>query len=81
MVPAAAGYGSVLLAGVATAYAGRAWTSPAAPMALLAGAGVVAVLAAYAVVAARLLARSGGQQAALARRPAASVRQRAGVVK
>jgi hypothetical protein len=55
MVLAAAGYASVFAAVTATAYAGRAWTSPTAPLALLTLAGVVAVLAASAVVAGRLL--------------------------
>ena len=74
MVLAAAGYASVFAAVTATAYAGRAWTSPAAPAALLAGAGIVAVLAASAVVAGRLLPRAG--------RPLPEAgRQHAGVVK
>jgi hypothetical protein len=78
MVPAAVGYASVLAAVVATAYAGRAWISPSAPMAVLAAAGVVTLLVAYAAVAARLLPRA---KAPVVRPPAASVRQRAGVVK
>lgn len=55
MVLASAGYASVFGAVTATAYAGRAWTSPAMPAGLLAVAGVIAVLVPYAVVVASLL--------------------------
>jgi len=81
MALAAAGYASVFAAVIATAYAGRAWISPTAPLAVLTLAGVVAVLAAYAVVAARLLPGAGQQQAESPRHRAESVRQPAGVVK
>jgi hypothetical protein len=73
MVVAAAGYASVFAAVIATAYAGRAWTSPTWPLGLLTLAGAVAVLATSAMVAGRLLPG--------ARRPLpGSVRQHAGVV-
>jgi len=65
MVVAAAGYASVFAAVTATAYAGRAWTSPTGPLALLTLAGVVAVLAAYAVTAARLLPSAGRPRASV----------------
>lgn len=55
MLLAAAGYLSVFAAVTATAYAGREWTSPSLPLALLTVAGGLAVLAAYAAVVARLL--------------------------
>jgi hypothetical protein len=74
MILAAAGYASVFAAVTATAYAGRPWTSPTAPLALLTLAGVAAVLAASAIVAGRLLPRA-------ARPLPDSGRQHAGVVK
>jgi hypothetical protein len=74
MILAAAGYASVFAAVTATAYAGRAWTSPTAPLALLTLAGVAAVLAASAIVAGRLLPGA-------ARPVPDSGRQHAGVVK
>jgi hypothetical protein len=82
MILAAAGYASVFAAVIATAYAGRAWTSPTLPLALLTLAGVAAVLAASAIVAGRLL--PGGRR--LSRPDSAgplpnSGRQHAGVVK
>jgi hypothetical protein len=74
MILAAAGYASVFAAVIANAYAGRAWTSPTWPLALLTLAGVMAVLAASAVVAGRLLPGAS--------RPLPdSGRQHAGVVK
>jgi hypothetical protein len=75
MILAAAGYASVFAAVTATAYAGRAWISPSVPLALLTMAGVVAVLAASAVVARRLMLPDTG------RLLPDSGRQRAGVVK
>jgi hypothetical protein len=73
MAVATAGYAAVFAAVTATAYAGRAWTSPTWPLGLLTLAGVVAVLAVSAIVAGRLLPG--------AKRPLpASVRQHAGVV-
>jgi hypothetical protein len=63
MVVAAGGYAAVFAAVVATAYAGRAWTSPAGPLGLLTLAGVVAVVAASAVVAGRLLPGVGRRRA------------------
>lgn len=53
---AAGGYAAVFTAVTVTAYAGRAWISPTVPMALLAVAGVVALLAASAAVTARVVA-------------------------
>jgi hypothetical protein len=67
MALAAGGYTAVFAAVTATAYAGRAWTSPPAPLALLALAGVVAVLGAYAVVAKRLMPEAGRQRAGVMR--------------
>ncbi|HEU4349648.1 MAG TPA: hypothetical protein VFR35_17875 [Actinoplanes sp.] len=55
MVLAASGYLAVFGAVTATAYAGRAWTSPSLPLALLMLAGGLAVLVAYANMVARLL--------------------------
>ncbi|WP_159037043.1 hypothetical protein [Streptomyces specialis] len=55
MVSAVVGYGAVFASVTATAYAGRPWTSPGPWPALLALAGVVAVLAVSVVVARRLL--------------------------
>jgi hypothetical protein len=60
MVLAAAAFIAVYAAVIATAYAGRAWTVPDPPMALLSGAGLVAVLAASAVVAGRVMRRGRG---------------------
>jgi hypothetical protein len=80
MVVATAGYASVFAAVIATAYAGRAWISPSAPMALLAGIGGVAVLTAYAVVAARMLTRAARTVDAEPS-PAKSGRRPAGVVR
>jgi len=54
----------VFAAVTATAYAGRPWTSPTAPLALLTLAGLVALLGVAAVVAGRLA------PAAVQRRPA-----------
>jgi hypothetical protein len=65
----------------ATAYAGRAWTSPTVPLALLTLFGVVAVLAPSAVVAGRLLAGTGRWQAGACRLLPDAGRQRTGVVK
>jgi hypothetical protein len=80
MVLAAAGYAVVFAAVIATAYAGRAWISPAWPLGLLTLAGVVAVLAASAVVAGRL--RPGGRARPDSGRVLPeSGRQHAGVVK
>jgi len=67
MTLAAAGYASVFAAVTATAYAGRAWTSPTAPLALLILAGVVAVLVASAAVAGRLLPEAGRRRAGVMR--------------
>jgi hypothetical protein len=67
MALAAAGYASVFAAVTATAYAGRAWTSPSAPLALLTLAGVVAVLASSAVVAGRLRPEAGRRRAGVMR--------------
>ncbi|HEU4346797.1 MAG TPA: hypothetical protein VFR35_03320 [Actinoplanes sp.] len=55
MVLGATGYASVFGAVTATAYAGRAWTSPAVPLGLLAVAGCLAVLVAYTITVVRLL--------------------------
>ena len=55
MLLAVTGYVSVFAAVTATAYAGRAWTSPSVPLALVAVAGGLALLVAYAAVGARLL--------------------------
>jgi hypothetical protein len=60
MVLAATGYGSVFAAVTATAYAGRAWTSPTASMGLLAVAGAAAVLVAASAVVLRLRPRPVG---------------------
>ncbi len=85
MTLAAAGYASVFAAVVASAYGGRAWTSPTVPLALLTLAGVLAVLAAYVLVARRLL--PGGRRPGRPGRPHSSRpsphsgRQGAGVVK
>ncbi|HEU4347687.1 MAG TPA: hypothetical protein VFR35_07855 [Actinoplanes sp.] len=80
MSVAAAGYAAVFAAVIATAYAGQAWTAPTRPLGLLTLAGVVAVLAASAVVAGRLLPGVGRQRAAAGPLPE-SVRRHAGVVK
>ena len=73
MFVAAGGYAAVFAAVIATAYAGRAWTSPTWPLGLVTLAGVVTVLAVSAIVAGSLLAA--------ARRPMTDpVRQHAGVV-
>jgi hypothetical protein len=66
---------------IATAYAGRAWTSPAVPLALLALAGVVALLAASAIVAARLLPGARRPRPGSARPLPSSGRQNSAVVK
>jgi hypothetical protein len=81
MVLGAAGYAAVVAAVVATAYAGRSWISPTAPVALIGGAGIVGLLAASAVVAGRLLPRTGRRQANAEPPRAESGRQPAGVVK
>ena len=81
MVLAATGYASVLASVVATAFAGRSWISPAVPMAVLAVAGVVAVLTAYAVVAGRLLPGIRRSRAHAEPPRAESGRQPVGVVK
>jgi len=59
MTVAAAGYAAVFGAVTATAYAGRAWTSPTVPLGLLALAGVVAMLAVAVLVAGRVLSGAG----------------------
>jgi hypothetical protein len=59
MLLAAAGYGCVFASVTVTAYAGRAWTAPTLPMALLALAGLLAGLVAG-TAAVRLL-RSGAR--------------------
>lgn len=71
---AAAGYSAVFAAVIVTAYAGRAWISPTAPMALLTLAGAVAVLAATAVVGARVPARADQPVPSSGRQPAGMVR-------
>jgi hypothetical protein len=81
MTVATAGYASVFAAVIATAYAGHAWISPTRPLALLTLAGFVALLAASAVVAGRLLPGVGRQQAAAGPPLPDSGRQHAGVVK
>jgi hypothetical protein len=63
MATAVAGYAAVFGAVAATAYAGRAWTSPAAPMAALGLAGVVALVAVAGFVAARVLRGRGRARA------------------
>ena len=73
MAVAAAGYASVYAAVVATVYAGRSWISPTGAMAMLALAGVAALLVVSAIVARRVLPGTG-------RRAPAPVRQYAGVV-
>jgi hypothetical protein len=67
MALAAAGYTAVFAAVTVTAYAGHAWTSPTAPLAQLALAGVVAVLAASAVVVRQVLPESGRRRAGVMR--------------
>jgi hypothetical protein len=74
MAVGAVGYGSVFASVIATAYAGRPWISPPLPLALLALFGVVAVLAASAIVAGRL--RPGADPPRTD-----AVRQHAGMVK
>jgi hypothetical protein len=81
MTVATAGYASVFAAVIATAYAGHAWISPTWPLALLTLAGFVAVLAASAIVAGRLLPGVGRQRADAEPPQADSGRQHAGVVK
>jgi hypothetical protein len=81
MILAAAGYAAVYASMIATAYAGRAWTSPTVPPALLALAGVVALLAASAIVAARLLPGARRPRPGSARPLPSSGRQNAAVVK
>ena len=74
MIVATAGYASVFAGVTATAYAGRAWTSPAWPVALLILAGLGAVLAAYAVLARRLLPAAGRTLPDPVRQPAGMVK-------
>ncbi len=59
MLLAAAGYVAVFAAVTVTAYAGRAWTTPALPVAAVAAAGTVGLLFAGAVTARNLLGDSG----------------------
>jgi len=82
MILAGAGYGAVFAAVIATAYGGRAWTSPTLPLALLTLTGVVAVVAAYAIVVGRLLLPGGRRLwPHSTRQPPHSGRQDARVVK
>jgi hypothetical protein len=81
MVLAATGYAAVLASVVATAFAGRSWTSPAVPMAVLAVAGVAAVLTAYALMAGRLLPAVRRPRTPAEPPRAESGRQPVGVVK
>jgi hypothetical protein len=78
MVLAAAGFAAVYAAVVAAAYAGRAWTAPGLPLALVTVAGMVAVLAAATVVAARVL--GPGHRTGAAPRRTESGRRFVGVV-
>ncbi|WP_281906128.1 hypothetical protein [Phytohabitans aurantiacus] len=63
MAAAVTGYAAVFGAVAATAYAGRPWTSPSAPVAVLGLAGVVALVAVAGFVAARLLGGRGRARA------------------
>jgi hypothetical protein len=67
MIVASAGYAALYAGVAATAYAGRPWTSPTTPLALVMLTGLVAVLAVSAVVAGRALPGSGRRLAGVVR--------------